>query len=271
MNSNHNDAGARALFVTDSHFHVHRSPAEESRLSRFVSLLDRYAGVPHVVLLGDIVDFWFDYPHFVMKGYEPLLDVLDRVRASGSQLHFIGGNHDIWAARYFHERYGTASGGGPVTLELDGLRVFCVHGDGLLARDLLYRTFRSIVRHPAGVMFGKSLHPELLFALSSWLSGSSRESRRDEIAGIESKAQRWLSRQQDPPWDHLIMGHVHHAFTATDAGRRLTTLGGWLDPLHYGVWRDGSLLPVIALPDDETSGPDCSEPPDDRPRIVAAD
>jgi len=241
MDSNLNDARPRALFLADSHFHVDRGGDEQARLEGFVALLERFAGVPEVVLLGDIFDFWFDYPHFVMKGYGALLEALDRARAAGSRLHFVGGNHDIWAAPYLHERYGTAVGGGPVTLELDGRRVRCIHGDGVLGRDLLYRIFRAIVRHPAGVGLGKSLHPELLFAFSSWLSGNSRHSTRDEIEGIEAKARRWLARQRDPQWDHLVMGHVHHAFTTEHAGRRLSTLGGWLEPRCYATWEDGGL------------------------------
>jgi len=241
MDSNYTDAKARALFLADSHFHVERSPAEEFRMTAFIDILDQYKGIEHVVLLGDIVDFWFDYPHFMMKGYEPILTALDRVREAGSRLHFIGGNHDIWAADFLHRRYATAPQGEPVTLELDGQRIFCTHGDGLLGRDFLYKGFRAVVRHPAGVLIAKSLHPELLYAFSTWLSGHSRHSTRDEAEGIENKARRWLERHQDVDWDHLIMGHVHHPFTTEAHGRRMTTLGGWLDPLQYAIWSGGEL------------------------------
>jgi UDP-2,3-diacylglucosamine hydrolase len=239
MESNRNDEPVRALFVGDSHFHIRRGAEEQRRFELFIELLDRHAGVPDVVLLGDIFDFWFDYPHFVMKGYEPLVAACERVREGGSRLHFVGGNHDIWAAEYLHGRLGTAARGGPVDLALDGRRVRCQHGDGLLARDLLYRTFRNVVRHPAGVALAKALHPEALFALSTWLSGGSRHCRRDEVAKIERKAVRWLARQRDPAWDQLVMGHVHHAFSVTAGGRGLCCLGGWLETLNYGCWRGG--------------------------------
>ena len=55
-------------------------PAESDRLARFLELLEVATRADHLVLLGDIFDFWFDYPHFVMKGYDPLLDAFDRVR-----------------------------------------------------------------------------------------------------------------------------------------------------------------------------------------------
>lgn len=244
MNSNQNDAPPQALFLADCHFHVERDAAEEARYRDVLDLLHRHAGIGDLVLLGDIFDFWFDYPHFYMKGYEALLRVLDAVRAAGTRLHFVGGNHDIWAARYLHRRYGTDPDAGPVTLRLDGQRVHCVHGDGLLGRDLFYAAFRAVVRHPLGVGLGKSLHPELLFALSSWLSKSSRQSTRDEAAGIERKADAWLRRQHRADWDHLVMGHVHHAYGTHAGGRRLTCLGGWLGDRNYALWRDGALHPA---------------------------
>jgi UDP-2,3-diacylglucosamine hydrolase len=239
MQCNHNDGAARALFVADSHFRVRRDAAEQHRFERFVDLLDRFAGIGEVILLGDIFDFWFDYPHFQMKGFEPLLAALDRVREAGSRIHFVGGNHDIWAAGYLHRRLGTEPAAGPLTLMFDGCRVHCLHGDGLLGRDLFYRGFRQLVRHPAGVWLAKSLHPELLFSLSTWLSGTSRQCSRDEVAEIERKVARWLAAQRNPAWDLLIVGHIHHRYTATCGGRSLICLGGWLDDLNYGLWRDG--------------------------------
>lgn len=241
MTCNQDIANLQAVFLADSHFHVERGPDEDVRLRRFCALLAAHAGVPEVVLLGDIFDFWFDYPHFYMKGYEPLLLALDQVRDAGSRLHFVGGNHDIWAAAFLHRRYGTDPAAGPLTLQLDDQRVHCLHGDGLLGRDVFYSLFRAVVRHPAGVLLGKSLHPELLFAFSSWLSNSSRHCTRDEAAGIERKALAWLSRQHQAPWDHLVMGHVHHCYTVRQGPRRLSCLGGWFDDLHYAVWGDGQL------------------------------
>jgi UDP-2,3-diacylglucosamine hydrolase len=230
-----------ALFVSDAHFHLRPDGAENRRVDRFVAWLDGAAGVGHLILLGDVFDFWFDYPHFRMRGYERVLQALDRVRAAGTRIHFVGGNHDIWAARYLHERYGSEPDGQPTTIELAGRRFHLTHGDGMFGRDWAYAAFRKIVRTRASIVLAKLLHPELLFALSTWLSGHSRSATRDEAHEIEDKARRWLLRQHEPDWDVLVMGHVHHPMRIEAQGRELVCLGGWLGELHYGVLRDGQI------------------------------
>ena len=226
------------LFVGDTHFHLSPRPGELQRLERFVSFLDMACGVDDLVLLGDVFDFWIDYPHYRMKGYEEILLSLDAVRDSGTRLHFVGGNHDIWAAGYFHARYGTHPDGLPVDLELGGTRVRVVHGDGLLARDFIYNGFRWLVRQPACIALAKALHPELLYHFCCWLSGTSRKASRDESTVIVERAYRHLRRRRGA-WDLLLIGHVHHAFHIEEGGRQMAALGSWFGEESYGIWREG--------------------------------
>jgi UDP-2,3-diacylglucosamine hydrolase len=250
MNANSNDQPASAFFVGDAHFHVRPDRAEQARQARFLAFLAEARQVPHLVLLGDIFDFWFDYPHFLLRGYEPLLRGLDDLCASGTRLHFVGGNHDIWAAQYLHERYATEAGAGPLTLVLGATRIHCVHGDGMLGKELVYRGFRRLVRNPAAIGLAKALHPEGLFAFSSWLSGASRAATRDEADGIEAKAARYLERavRVTPAWDYLVMGHVHHAFRIARGPHTLLSLGGWLTPMNYGRFGSGVLEHAVYPP-----------------------
>ncbi len=229
----------KVLFVADSHFHLRPDAAERERLSHFLDLLRLAQRADALVLLGDIFDFWFDYPHFRLKGYEEILNVLDEVKNAGTTIHFVGGNHDIWAASYFRDRFGVTGDGLPLTLDAGGLRVRLVHGDGIIGKDLLYSSFRATVRNKVGIFLAKSLHPEILFALSTWLSGKSRSATRDEATTMIEKARAWLSKQQDPDWDLLVLGHVHHPFQLEHQGRTMAALGGWLGREGYGLLRDG--------------------------------
>jgi len=196
------------IFVADSHFHLDPDPAEQQRLDRFLSLLELSRRADHLVLLGDIFEFWFDYPHFRLKGYDRILNILDEVREAGTKIHFIGGNHDIWAAGYLHQRYGSSPTGDTEILTFGDRRVLLSHGDGLLKFDWAYNSFRAVVRTRAGIVLGKALHPE---------------------------------RQHDPDWDLMVMGHVHHGFICESGGRRLASLAGWFDPLGYALLREGNI------------------------------
>lgn len=228
-----------AIFVADSHFHLDPDPAEQSRVERFCQLLELARKTDHLILLGDIFDFWFDYPHFRLRGYEPILQGLDQVRDAGTKIHFIGGNHDIWAAQFMHRRYGTSPDGETEILSLGSQRILLTHGDGLLGFDWLYNTFRAMVRTRAGIVLAKSLHPEILYKLSEWLSGTSRGANRDEASEIEAKGKIWLEKNASSEWDLMLMGHVHHPFTATVGDCSMAALAGWFETLGYAVWHDG--------------------------------
>lgn len=232
------DTQPTALFVADSHFHLHPDSREQKRVERFCELMDLAGGADHLILLGDIFDFWFDYPHFRLRGYEDILQALDRVVNAGTRIHFIGGNHDIWAAAYMHERYGCTADAEPRILTLGSQRILLNHGDGLLAFDWIYNTFRTMVRTRLGIVLAKSLHPEILYAFSEWLSGTSRGATRDEAHQIEAKGQRWLEKHGTQEWDLMVMGHVHHAFTVTHQEKTLAALAGWFDTLGYAVWQE---------------------------------
>lgn len=228
-----------AIFVADAHFRLLPDAEEEQRLEKFCRLLDLACRADHLVLLGDIFDFWFDYPHFRLRGYETVLQALDRVRDAGTDIHFIGGNHDIWAAAYFHQRYGSSRDGQPEILTLGTHRILLTHGDGLLGRDWAYNTFRAMVRTRAGIVLAKSLHPEILYAISKWLSGTSRGAYRDEGREIEAKGRVWLENNASPDWDLMVMGHVHHPFSVTCRGRTMSALAGWIETLGYAIWQNG--------------------------------
>lgn len=247
MNKN---ASETVLFVGDTHFHLVPEPGEDRRIMRFLEFLETARAADRLVLLGDVFDFWFDYPHFRLRGYEEILSGLDAVRDAGVRIDFVGGNHDIWAASYFHERYGSHPDGEPLDLLLDGVRVHVVHGDGLLARDWVYGSFRRTVRHKAGRIFAKSFHPELLYHFSRWLSGTSRRASRDESEVILQRAQRHLEATTGA-WDLLLIGHVHLPFHLRHEGRAMAALGSWFGEESYGLWRDGA----FSVRDFATDGP----------------
>ncbi len=228
-----------AIFVADSHFHLSPDAEEQQRVRRFCELLKMAQRTDHLFLLGDIFDFWFDYPHFRLRGYDEILLALDEVRNAGTKIHFVGGNHDIWAAQFLNQRYGTSPDGAPFVITLGSRTIKLCHGDGLLSFDWAYNAFRAMVRTRLGIVLAKSLHPEILYAISEWLSGQSRRANRDEAQRIEEKAQIWIDGCREDDWELMIIGHVHHRFETVSGDKTLTALAGWFDNPGYGILQDG--------------------------------
>jgi len=228
------------VLVADTHFRLEESAGGSPRLARFLAFLRACRGAGMLVLLGDVFDFWFDYPHFRLRGYDEILAGLDELHAGGTRIEFVGGNHDIWAAAFLHQRYGCHRDGSPLRLRQGRRDIVLEHGDGLLAKDYLYRSFRWIVRRRAGILLAKSLHPELLFAFSRWLSGTSRRATRHEAAQIRRLAELYLERRPRP-WDLKVIGHLHLPLRVSRGERMLAVLGCWSGEESYGVLRDGTV------------------------------
>ena len=224
--------------MADSHFHLCPNSAEQKRIRNFCALMTLAQKADHLFLLGDVFDFWFDFPHFRLRGYEEILQALDKVKSAGTKIHFVGGNHDIWASRFMHQRYGSNPDGEPFVVTLGQMRIKVCHGDGLLGFDWAYNTFRTLVRTRLAIVLAKSLHPEILFAFSQWLSGQSRSANRDEASEIEEKAQIWVNKCREKDWDLMIMGHVHHPFKVRSKKLALTALAGWFDNPGYGLYQN---------------------------------
>ena len=85
-------------FTSDHHFGA--GPDQPARIERFVRWLDGLDDAAAIYLLGDVFDFWLDYPTFMPKTHMEVLYALSRVRDRGVEMVFVGGNHDIWCEEY---------------------------------------------------------------------------------------------------------------------------------------------------------------------------
>ena len=50
-----------------------------------------------IFIVGDMVDFWYEYRRVVPKGFTRLLGTLSELTDRGVEIHFLTGNHDMWA------------------------------------------------------------------------------------------------------------------------------------------------------------------------------
>ncbi len=222
--------------------HISDDEAESGiLLRRFLKTLE--GSISHLVVNGDLFEFWFEYRSVIPMRVFRTLNALYNLRASGVELTVIGGNHDRWGGRFWRESLGArflADGG---DLELNGMRVRVLHGDGLAERHLGGRVLHTLTR--LGLVRGafRALHPDLGLPLVDRMSSFVADSTRspEEAKRAAHAQQGWALRvlESNPPIDALVMGHTHLPALVDVGPRRYANHGAWFDGGRYLELRAG--------------------------------
>lgn len=232
--------GMRAVFLADAHL---RHPDDANYRALLAFLAEQEGHVELLGLLGDICEFLVGHPRRVPACYEPLFAALVRLQARGTRLVWVEGNHDFHLAPLAPQRFPglILPDGGCV--EIDGQRLFLVHGDQANPDDRGYRRLRAVLRSAAVRGVIRLLPAQILEALADRMSRASRQRR-------SGKRQRWPARQILPAYAGqllgddcraVICGHFHQPFHERLAQGELVALGDWISDYSYALWEDGDL------------------------------
>ena len=167
---------ANTYFLSDFHLGARyfEEPRETER--RVVDFLDSIKGdAKEVYLLGDILDYWFEYRYVVPRGFTRFFGKIAELTDLGVKVYWFIGNHDIWIFDYLPNELGVEVIDGEVTKEIDGKVFFLAHGDGVGKQPRSFRMLRSLFRNRFCQKLYSAIHPRwtIPFALS-W-SNSSRK------------------------------------------------------------------------------------------------
>lgn len=208
----------------------------------------------HVVLNGDIFDFWFEYRSAIPRGHVRVLGAIAEVVDAGVPVTFLGGNHDWWGGPCLAEEIGVSFHRAPVRTSLAGRNAYIAHGDGLGRGDYGYWVASGILRSRVFRRVFRWLHPDLGGRLATFLSRTERhegrpgEGNRQRARALETLAVRKLER--DETLDIVLFGHTHVAAVVEVAGRYYVNAGTWMRERSYAVveasgppriehWKDG--------------------------------
>lgn len=244
--------GTDTYFISDVHLgasYVGDRRAHEARLCRFLRSIAPSAG--RLVMVGDILDYWFEYRTVVPRGYVRFFGELARLADAGVELIWYIGNHDIWLFDYLRTEIGIDirdPRGGYELCRFDG-SLFCVgHGDGIGHRSAGFRFIRGLFRNKLCQKLFSGIHPRWTVPLAHRWSSHSRKGTsvpseactarvRAELEGFS----RTLLREH-PELRYVIIGHHHVVIDEEVAdGCRLIVLGDWLNHSTYARF-DGKTL-----------------------------
>lgn len=235
----------KIYFISDIHLGLYPEEKSREREKLVVEWLDEIKeDASELYLMGDIFDFWHEYKHVVPKGFVRFLGKLSELADKGIKLCFFSGNHDIWAYGYFEHEFNAEIHHKPLIKNMNGLRFFLAHGDGLGPGDFGYKLLKSIFRNKVLQFLFSRLHPNFALWLGKSWSKKSRYSKgivAEEFAGETGELQIVFSKNElkTTHYDFFIFGHRHIPWDIQLGDEaRVINLGDWIYSFTYGVLDD---------------------------------
>lgn len=195
-----------------------------------------------IFLMGDILDYWFEYRTVVPRGYTRFFGALADLSDAGVEIVWLKGNHDIWLFDYLKNEIGITIHDGILKRTIDSHRFLLEHGDGVGESRRSYRLMRRLFRNRIAQRLYAAIHPRWTVGFAHRWSRHSRLNRPADTSTtlppsdpIVRFATDYLA--QHPDIDYFIFGHRHIIVDQQIAPKsRLIILGDGFQHFTYGIW-----------------------------------
>jgi UDP-2,3-diacylglucosamine hydrolase len=252
-----------AQFFSD--LHIQRE--DDPRAVLFLEILKKLVGrSSHLFLVGDVFDLWIaDRPYF-QRRYAKIVEALQILRDTGTEIHMFEGNHDIHFGEFWRDEFKVNVHQNSWHTQLGPWQVRIEHGDLMNPDDTSYRLLRWFLRTPPVRWFGHSVSGEFIAGFADpWSRHSrkaslARESAAQPVGTMDEQAKARADRIRammhafatrtalERPTDLIITGHTHvqddFLFRSAQRTCRFINLGSWFDlPCYFelteagGAWR----------------------------------
>lgn len=221
----------------------------EKRVTGFLRSIARDAEA--IYLVGDVLDFWFEYRTVVPRGFVRFFGTLAELSDSGVKITWLIGNHDIWIFDYLPAELGIEVVDGTLERDIYGRRFFITHGDGVGRLPTTFRFIRGMFRNPLCQKMFASLHPRLTIPLAFGWSSKNRGQHpvAEKYKGPDAEPLMQFARSclaTRPSINYFVFGHRHIAVEEKIAPHcSAVILGEWIDSCDYAVIRPGEPLRLM--------------------------
>lgn len=87
----------KTYFLSDLHLGAPYFPDSHEAEKRVVAFLDSIKDdATAIFLLGDVLDYWYEYRYVVPRGFVRFFGKLAELTDAGVRIVWLIGNHDIW-------------------------------------------------------------------------------------------------------------------------------------------------------------------------------
>lgn len=238
----------KAYFLSDLHLGAPYFPDSREAERRVVSFLDSIKeGADAIFLLGDILDYWYEYRYVVPRGFVRFFGKLAELSDRGIRIVWFIGNHDIWIYDYLPKELGIEVVDGVRVEEIDGHKFLMTHGDGIGKLTPSFKFLRRLFRNSFCQRLFSAIHPRWTVPFAyNWsrhsrkIEGPSVEDEKRMTSNIRTFSQEYHSKHPDV--EYFIFGHLHifEQIKLSECAS-IVVLGEWIKTFSYAFW-DGQRL-----------------------------
>ena len=236
------DGQAPTYFLSDLHLGAYPD-IEETSVPLLMGFFDHICrNDARLFIVGDLLDFWFEYRTVVPKGPFRLLAKLKTMVENGCRVTYIAGNHDYWLGDFLKEDVGVEVCPDILDVAIGGKRFFISHGDGIATTgDLGYRTLKSILHSRIVSAAFRLVHPDLGIRMARLFSKMSRRRSSRNNNDPKPELEAFVRSKSESGFDFVVLGHLHKPKLFEINGTACLVIGDWIDCLTYGRFADGRL------------------------------
>lgn len=226
----------KAWFASDIHLISDKDPPAGVFID-FVNSLGRTRPATHLVLLGDIFDFWLgSYSYYAKFKYSRVIQSLLSLKERKIELIYFEGNHDIHIREFFRRR-GVICYYEDQILLFGRRKFYLTHGDFINPEEVTYHKYIRWVRGPWAKWIIRILPPYIWWFIGRYLSQKSREKHKSNPYIGEKLKDLFLNYVQlkfkDNKFDFLVSGHIHQRIEWHESkdfrAKKAFNLGSWAE------------------------------------------
>lgn len=233
----------KAYFLSDLHLGASYNEDNRATERHVVSFLEEIRhDACEIYLLGDILDYWFEYRDVVPRGFVRFFGKLADIADSGIKITWLIGNHDIWIFDYIPSELGIEVIDGILEREILGVSFCLQHGDAI-GGSAKFRFMRAMFRNRVCQKLYSGIHPRWTVGFAFACSRKSRmKEKRYPYTGTDRLLEGlriWCGQQikEGNKACYYLFGHLHKAFEEKlPEGRELIVLPAWPDRGGYGIF-----------------------------------
>ena len=227
------------LFISDIHLGLQDKETEKKKERLLVKFLEfAKENCDELFIVGDLFDYWFEYKRVYQKGNFRTLTALQDLTEMGIKVHYFIGNHDFFHKDFFVNEIGVDLYPAGTGFNLNGMRFFIGHGDGLVKNDIGYNILKMILRNSFIQWLYGLIHPDIGVSIASRTSKTSRDytTKKDygEEDGLFDAARSFI----DKGFDYVLFGHLHKRCFNQYKNGIYVNLGSWIEQPCYGRFSD---------------------------------